>query len=814
MVERFVDDLGDFRICILAPFGTAVNAPWAMALEAMLVREHGFDVKALWGDDGISLTLIDDGREWEDNPDRWLPDPDEVEDLIVEQIANTALFAGIFRENAGRALLLPRRYPGKRTPLWAQRLKSQRLLAVAKSYSDFPIVLETYRTCLRDVFDIETLKDVLGKLRARTLSMNEVETEYASPMARSLVFDYVAAWMYEGDAPLAERRAQALNLDRNLLRDLLGHAELRTLLDPEAIVEVEAELQQTDPDYHAAHADSVHDLLRRIGDLTTEELTQRTTPEGLASLETLFVQHRAAEVRVGGKARIIAAEDAGLYRDALGVVPPRGLPSVFLRSTDNALEQLVMRYARTHGPFTTAQVAERFFLRSEQVEPVLKPYEAQRQLQSGAFLPEGVSNEWCTPETVRRIRRRSLAKARSAIEPVDAAALSRFTMGWQGVLSDRGHALHEVLLQLEGLPIPVSELEKRILPARVANYQPRDLDLLTGTGEWIWVGHQSLRRKDGLVKLYRRDRIERLLEPPGAYVPPSEVHSDLLRFLSERGASFLFNLRTASPKARIEDISEALWDLVWAGLVTNDTFSPLRALGMPVKRKSKRHVGKMVGGRWALVETLFFEPTNVTERRHHWVQLLLRRYGTVLRDSVEGDCEDIRYSEIYPVLKAMEDVGRVQRGYFIDGVEGVQFAMHGVIDDLRRPVDPNEPAVLVALAAKDPANIFGRLLPWPKTAQPSHSPRREVGSTVALANGEPVFLLGSTGKKLTVFDSALAELPRDTTRDLMRLLLERHGSTSEVIESVNGVSISSHPFKDTLRELGGRQHPSGIFFEI
>lgn len=815
VVERFMDELGDDRICILAPFGTAVNAPWAMALESMLSKEHGFDVQALWSDDGISLTLVNEGQPLETDIDRWLPDPDEIEDLIIEQLSHTALFAGTFRENAGRALLLPRKYPGKRTPLWAQRLKSQKLLAVAKNYSDFPIVLETYRTCLRDIFDIETLKTLLAKLRDRTLSIREVETDTASPLARSLVFDYVAAWIYEGDAPLAERRAQALTLDRNLLRDLLGHAELRDLLDIEAIEEIYRELQAIEPEHQASHPDALQDLVRRLGDLSSDELSERSTSEALDSLDALAQSRRLIELRITGEPRWVVAQEAGLYRDALGVVPPAGLPSAYLGETERALEQLVSRYARTHTPFTSADVANRFGLRSEQVEPILEGLRAQRLIESGAFLPNGSQREWCTPDILRRIRRRSLAKLRGAVEPVAPAALQRFVLEWQGLGRAKSQQLHEVLLQLEGLALPMSELETKILPARLPNYESRDLDLLTSTGEWVWVGAQSLRRKDGLIQFYRSDRLERLYAAPSAYIPPSELHGLLLRHLSERGASFLFNLRSAAQGHRLEDVTEALWDLVWAGLITNDTLSPLRGLakGSNAKRRGRRQTSQNAGGRWSLVDSFIFEPASPTERHHHWAQLFLRRYGIVLRDMCKEEPTPIAYGQIYPIFKAMEEVGRVQRGYFIEEIEGIQFAMPGLTDDLRRKPDPNLPPVIVTLSARDPANLYGRVIAWPQTGTSDKAPRREAGASVVLIQGEPALWLSPNAQRLLTFPKVLEQWDESTVSEAAARLIEAHGIKRDVVlEEIDGGAASEHIFANILERLGAKLHPNGLLF--
>ncbi|HEY4188694.1 MAG TPA: DEAD/DEAH box helicase, partial [Polyangia bacterium] len=581
-VERFRDELGDFRVCILSPFGARIHAPWALALEARLGTAAGFEVQSLWSDDGIVLRFA--GADEPPPLATLLPEPEEIEDLVLEQLTRSALFATHFRENAARALLLPRRRPNARSPLWAQRLKAQTLMAAALRYPSFPIVLETYRECLQDVFDLPALKQVLESIRNRELRIVEVETGTASPFARSLAFAYVAAYMYEGDAPLAERRAQALTLDRQLLRELLGQDELAALLDPAALDEVEAELQATAPERHVRHADGAHDLLRRIGDLSADELRARADDGADVTgwLRALAETNQAARVRVAGDERWLAAEDVARYRDALGVQPPVGTPLALLAEVPNALESLVGRWARTHGPFAATRVAGRFKLTVGQIEPVLKALAADGRLVQGQFRVGGVG-EWCDAEVMRVIRRRTLARLRSEIAPVEATVLARFLPGWHGVGSPRrGTArLREVVEQLEGAYLPFSDLEGAILPARVRDFAPAMLDELGALGELVWIGGGALGGEDGRVALFRRDHVRLLYEARPVPEELSERPRALLLALETQGASFFAHLSAACPGASTGELLEALWDLVWLGLVTNDTFQPLRALGAP-----------------------------------------------------------------------------------------------------------------------------------------------------------------------------------------------------------------------------------------
>ncbi|TVQ83913.1 MAG: DEAD/DEAH box helicase, partial [Chromatiaceae bacterium] len=633
--ERFRDELGDWRVCLLTPFGARIHGPWAMALQWQLARRAGFAVQVMWTDDGIVLRLAD-GEELPDLAEL-LPAPDALEDMVTEQLAETALFASLFRENAGRALLLTRRSPQGRQPLWAQRLKAQNLLAAVRRYPAFPIVLETYRQALGEVFDLPGLKALLTAIRARQLRVHEVETRGASPFARALVFAYVAAFIYEQDAPLAERRAAALTLDRGLLAELLGQAELRALIDPLVLADLERELQHLTPTRRARDADTLADLLRRLGDLNPAEIAARCSaaaPVAVAAvdpaadpeadletddpaaidpapwLQALAAQRRAVCIRIAGETRWISAEDAGRYRDALGVVPPPGLPAAFVAATAAPLEELLRRYARTHGPFPTQQAAARLGLRPAQVEPVLRLLETRGLLVRGELRPDGSAPEWCDAEVLRQLRRRTLARARDAVAPVDAATLGRFLPAWHGIGAERAgpERLLEAVWQLAGLRITWSQLERVLLPARVPGYRPADLDLLAATGQIVWVGQGAAGPRDGWICLYRRDQV--LLAPdPAATAPitaagaaaagPTAAETgadadadavsalrDLLRtHLHRRGACFLMELQQAAARAGHgldrpagrSAFDSALWDLVWAGQITNDTFAPLRA---------------------------------------------------------------------------------------------------------------------------------------------------------------------------------------------------------------------------------------------
>ncbi|MGZ8693190.1 MAG: Lhr family helicase, partial [Gaiellaceae bacterium] len=728
VVERFRDEIGDWRLCILTPFGARVHAPWALALAARFRESLGLEVQSIWSDDGIALHLPD-----ADTPpptEAIMISPEEIEELVVQEVGQSALFGARFRENAARALLIPRRRPDQRTPLWQQRLKAQSLLQVARRYGSFPIILETYRECLQDVFDLPALKRLLQGLRTRELDLVDVETASASPYSASLLFDYIATYMYEDDTPPAERRAQALSLDRDLLRELLGQEELRDLLDADALEEVEAQLRG-----NPRNADQLHDQLRLRGDLRDGEYD-----EGFA--QTLLRERRALLVRFAGEQRLIAAEDAGRYRDALGVMPPGGLPEVFLEGGLQSLEQLVSRYARGRGPFTTAQANERF---GRDVEPLLQGLERQEKLLRGELRPGGTEREWCDPDVLRRLRRASLAALRKEVEPAEQAAFGRFLPHWHGI--DRRATLREALVPLQGLSLPVSLWESEVLPRRVPGFNPGQLDQLCGSGEVVWVG-AGLDR----VAVFFREDAPALGRPAAAPRPEGEAH-DSIRDALGRSAEFWYDL-VAATGLEPEVALPALWDLVWAGEVTNDAWTPLRAgrryqtprqqRGRPRRFSRQRSAGiTATQGRWSPTDKLF--PGRPDSRA--LAELLLERQGIITRDGVRGEGIPGGYGAVYGELRALETLGVCRRGYFVEGLGGAQFSLPGAVERLRelRPREDEEPEPLV-LPAADPAQPYGAALPWPKRADGRAA--RVAGAQVILLGGEPALFVERGGRSL------------------------------------------------------------------
>ncbi len=855
VIERFRDEIGDWRLCVLSPYGGRIHAAWGLALSARIREQLGLEADAIWSDDGIVVHLPDadgaaaedwrrsageedgsragaedgagdgeagDGRELPSALDLALIDPEELEDLVVAELSASALFGARFRENAARALLIPRAYPGKRTPLWQQRLKAQTLLEVAKRYGDFPIILETYRECLRDVLDLPGLRDLLSKLQRRELTVVEVETPTASPLASSLLFDYVATYMYEGDTPNAERRAAALSLDRDLLRELLGQEELRDLIDLGALEQVQDDLQHRSAATRAATRDELHDVLRRVGDLSTAEAAERVhagidAPALLAELER---ERRAIHVRIGGEPRWIDAADAGLYRDALGVVPPGGLPEAFLGEVPQALVALLRRYAQTHAPFPTPQPKARYGL---DAGLALAELERGGELVRGELLPGGTSGEreWCDTNVLRRLRRASLAVLRKEIEPTDQRAFAAFLPAWQGVDryskgpgSDAAaiDRLREQLVALQGLALPPDTWERDVLPRRLGGYSPAWLDALCASGELLWLGAGALGRNSGRVALCFREDLS-LLGPPQARTSSAEAPAgpqhEALRERLAAGACFFSDL-LADLALEPETIQEALWDLAWAGAVTNDAFAPLRAprlalaraqgpsragraaIGAPVgrmaggRRVSARRGGQAFSranppGRWSLTAPLFAEPIDPSVRRRAQAELLLERYGILTRELVLAEGIAGGFSALYPQLCELETLGVARRGYFVEGLGGAQFALPGAVERLRsqpssgtRVDAPSQEAPALVLAVTDPAQAYGGALPWPACpamsstrgnhgaakrspskssptpSRPLRRPARTAGAYVVLVGSEPLLYLERGARAMQV----------------------------------------------------------------
>ncbi len=815
VVERFRDEIGDWRVCILSPFGAQVHAPWGMALRAQLSQRWGMDVEMMWADDGIVIRLPESAEEIE--LDDLFLDPTEIDERVVAELPGSALFASRFRECAGRSLLLPRRRPDQRTPLWQQRQRAADLLRVAAKYPSFPILLEATRECLNDVFDVPALRTVLHGLSDRSIRMVPVETPRASPFAQSLLFGWIAVYMYEGDAPLAERRAAALSLDRDLLRDLLGAEELRELLDPGVLADLELELQRLVDGRRARDGDELHDLFRILGPLDRHEIDARCTDDVDvdAALAQLVKDLRVIEIGIGNDRRFSASEDAGRLRDAFGVSLPMGLPAAYIDSVDDPVGDFAIRFAKTHGPFVTEQFASRFALSVERADAALESLAACGRLVRGEFRPDGTTREWVDDGVLRQLRRRSLAALRAEVAPVEKNTLARFLPHWQGVgIPRRGpDGLADVIAILQGAAIPASVLERSVLPARMAEYRTSDLDALMTSGEVVWIGAGAIGSKDGRIRLAFRDHAALLISPNDA--PPAEPLHDALRsHLAANGASFWYDLVGAAQQLGLQygdkAVLAALWDLVWAGEVTNDSLAPVRSfLGTKKSRSSTQRrrrprVGQMqaagppqAAGRWSLVSGLLTQQAPPTQRTTAQALQLVERYGVLTREAALGEGISGGFAGVYPVLKALEERGDLRRGYFVEGLGAAQFALPGAVDRLRTSAATDfEEDSVVLLAATDPAQPFGASIPWPDSAG---RPARAAGAHVVIVNGEAGIYVDRGAKSVVGFPAAHeSSLWVDALKDLAR----RGHVRSLEISKIDGDPSGDSPLADILTEHG------------
>ena len=901
VMERFRDELGDWRLVLHSPFGAQVHAPWALAIAARLrERYEGMDVQAMHTDDGIVIRVPDT----EEPPPTGIAElqPEEVEQLVTDELGSSALFASRFRECAARALLLPRRQPGRRSPLWQQRQRSAQLLSVARKYGTFPIVLETVRECLQDVFDVPGLIDLMKDLASRKIRLVNVETPAPSPFGRSMLFRYVGAFMYEGDAPVAERRAQALALDSSLLAELLGQADLRELLDPAVVEQTERELQRLTPERACRDAEGLADLLRSIGPVSAAEVAERSQDPAAAAgwLAGLARQRRALEFRIAGEARWAAIEDAGRLRDALGVPLPPGVPAAFTEPVPDPLSDLVARYARGHGPFLTADLAQRYGLGVAIVTGALRRLAAEGRVAEGEFLPGRRGTQWCDTSVLRTLRRRCLAKLRKEAEPVPPSALARFLPAWQNAASGsaasgslgsgspgRGRrasadAVYEAIDQLAGAAMPASALETLILPGRVPGYQPAMLDELTAAGEVVWSGAGGLPGGDGWLALTPADTAPLLLPGPGE-ITLTPLHEAVLAALDGGGGMF-FRMLADRAAALLPDgargeatdpaVAAAIWDLVWAGRITNDTLAALRTvLGTgrpaagggtagkaparrPAVRPGARGRGRggfgrpampsrtgppTVTGRWSLVPPADPDPTR---RLHALARTLLDRHGILIRGAVAAERVPGGFAAIYPVLRAMEDAGQCRRGYFVEGLGAAQFALPGAVDRMRAlaaeagpgetPADPwaragdkgagwhapgflrndNQPAPgpgVTVLAAGDPASPFGAALPWPE--RPGEAPG---GHRPGRKAGSLVVLAGG---ELVLYVERGGKTLLSWSSDPAVLGpaaaalagAARGGALGRLtIERADGSAVQDSPLAQALEQAGFRPTPRGL----
>jgi ATP-dependent helicase Lhr and Lhr-like helicase len=815
VLERYRDEMGDWRVCLLSPFGARVHSPWAMAVAGAIRREKkDAEIETLWSDDGVVFRF----PESDDPPDARLffPSAGDAESLVVRELGETSLFAAHFRESAARALLLPRRRPGRRSPLWHQRKRAADLLSVAARFPSFPIILETYRECLRDVFDLPGLREVLDGVASRRVKVATVDTRVPSPFASSLLFGYVSNFIYDADAPLAERRAQTLSIDFAQLRELLGEAELRELIDPAVLEETERRLAGLTTEGAAGGPDDLRDLLARVGDLSRDEILARTDPPGKASrwLAQLLEERRVLPIRLAGEERFIAVEDAARYRDGLRWVPPEETPLACLAPVSDALGDLVSRYARTHGPFRASEVAARLAAEEEEIVAALKRLEGRGRVVQGEFRPGGSGSEWCDVEVLRRVKQRSLAALRKQAEPVPPEALARFAVEWHGIGTNRHRgpdAVLDAVGPLQGAPLPASVLESEILSLRVPDCRPGDLDLLCAAGEVIWAGVEPLGARDGRIALYFAEEFPLLAPAPRPI--ESALAGRVEELLARRGASFFGEIRRELGGFP-GDLLEALWELVWTVRATNDTLAPLRSRlagggrdRRPMRRLSAPRVPRAgppgSEGRWSLLPPR--EP-NAARRAMALASQLLERHGVITREAVHAEGVAGGFSAVYPILKAMEEAGKIRRGYFVEGLGATQFALPGAEEALRRVRQSGDPAPRL-LPASDPANLYGAALPWPQDGRGRLE--RSAGALVVLAQGRLVGFFGRGHRDLEIPGG---EASASLAAEALRARVEKDGITGVLIARINGAPASASPLAPIFRQQGFESSSRGLVY--
>ncbi|SHT50743.1 ATP-dependent helicase Lhr [Mycobacteroides abscessus subsp. abscessus] len=826
IVERFRDELGDWRIVLHCPYGLRVNGPLALAISDRLQQRYGVSESPTATDDGIVVRLPDT----DDSPpgaDLFVFDAAEIESIVTREVGGSALFAARFRECAARALLLPRRTPGRRSPLWQQRQRAAQLLDVARKHSDFPMVLEALRECLQDVYDIGTLVRLMSGIEQRRIRIVEVQTDTPSPFAAAQLFSYIGGFMYDEDRPLAERRAAALSLDTNLLAELMGRVELRELLDPAVIDATERQLQHLAEERKARDAEALADLFRLLGPLTAEEIAQRCAGPGAAWLDELVSARRVVGTSYGQRSWWAAVEDVARLRDALGVPVPPGVPAAFTDAATDPLAELLSRYARTHGPFTTGEAAQRFGLGVRVAADTLSAMAARGQLVRGEFTSDATDSEqWCDAEVLRILRRRSLAALRAQVEPVSTSAFARFLPDWQYLDSNlRGiDGVATVIEQLAGVPIPASAWEPLILARRIRDYSPQMLDELLASGEAVWSGQGSISAQDGWIALHPSGVAPATLAAAETVIL-DDAHRAILNCLTAGGGYFFRQFGSDATRA-------ALWDLVWAGQVTGDTFAPVRALlgTSTTSRTAHRNrraprlraytpittaapVDPAVAGRWSMLPERL---TGGTERSHIQAELLLGRYGVVTKGSVVAESVAGGFAWLYKVLSTFEDNGRCRRGYFVESLGGAQFASPATVDRLREYLDAvddaRKPYRATVLAATDPANPYGAALVWPRaTSESGHRPGRKAGALAVLVDGDLALYIERGGKSLLSFviDPTVLHAAALGTMELVR----DGGLDGLVIERIDGRSvfdIGDSAVVAALMEAGFARTPRGL----
>ncbi|NYS30830.1 ATP-dependent helicase [Pantoea sp. WMus005] len=836
LIEHCRDEIGDWRVILHSPWGKRVNAPWALAIAARIQQRMGFDASVAASDDGI-VARFPASEGLLPGAELFMFDADQLTQEVTESIGQSALFAARFRECASRALLLPRRNPGKRSPLWQQRLRAGQLLEVARQFDDFPILIETARECLQDVYDLPALHHLMKQVTQGSVKMVEVTTEQPSPFAAPLLFGYVAEFIYASDAPQAERRASLLTLDTNLLGELLGQTRRRDLLAPDVVEQVEKELQRLDDRYQAQHTEGIIDVLRDLGPLSVAGIAARFSGNDSQIAEAvaqLSVARRIIPVTLAGEDRWSVIEDAARLRDGLAVVLPDNLPATFLAPQADPLRDLINRFARTHTLFTARQLAMHFGAGVAVVNAVLLSLHQQGSLLNMGAATGESEMAWVSPEIFKRLRLRSLQSAREATRPVPPAAWVSLLLERHGLLRPQReellgtNGLLRVIEQLAGVPLPASLWESPILRARIADYQPAMLDELLTRGEVIWCGHKVLGQNDGLISLHLAEYAAETLPVIDTTQPLTSVQQATIDVLSRGGSWFVHEIMAQmEEETQPTEIYDALWQLVWQGYVSSDSWIAVRGLlttpGVTRSRPApalrtrfgqrftpgalpaRRPAVNTLAGRWSRVIRTEIAPARMALSL---VENLLDRYGVITRGCAISEQIPGGFPALQPVLRGMEDAGRLLRGRFVAGAGGAQFADNLTIERLRMLADnPEITTEALSLTAIDPANPFGAMLSWPSHASGIRLTRRQ-GARIVIAGGALMLYLTPSGKELLTFSDDPARL--EAAVAALGVALKRDKSASFTLETVDGEPVTQSPLLNTLRHAGFSRVPQGF----
>jgi ATP-dependent Lhr-like helicase len=816
ILETYPDEAGEWRVVLHSPFGAKLHMALGYVIKDHWAQQYGYEAEMLALDEALLFhcpaSIEPPAIGWADIF------MDTLEWQVARTVASSVLFGTVFRHCAQRSLVMPRTgYGKKRMPLWLARLKAGNLLQIVAQYQDFPLIVETYREVLQDFFDLAGLKEVIRGIQQGEIEVRHCSHGRPSPFAMGYLLNFTGGFMYDNDAPKGERRLQLFGLGHETLKIIVGEQGFRDLFAADQVREVSRRARSVNGLAADPSPDRLQSWLEKVGDVSCDELDQIFPAAGSRikeGFQELLKSGRVVAIRFGpdGRKLLVARMEANVYRSALdevqGLEPASAsgdLPGRWLPKSE-ARRQIIQRFARTHGPFPASAISERYHFSASEVAAELAVLAASGIVEAGEFIPGGSGEEWCDVGLLREIHRRSLAKARKEVEARRPRDFAVFLAKWQGLACFAGEAgamdvLDESLKRLANLRLPAEIWEKAILPVRISNYRANMLDQFIGSGQFNWragTSGSSFQIRFEPVAAEYLDWLPAATEisdpenpsPENPAGPLSGAPLKIHEILAQNGALFLPQILKISGLGTAA-AWEALEELMGFGLVTNDTFGPVRYV-LNTSRQDRQGVRGILQpnvmntmGRWALL------PQKGPDRPEAWAAVLLYRYGIVSRETAAA--EDLSWEEIYPVLDQWETLGKIRRGYFVEGLSGIQYALPPAVEQLRQPVDDS---VFWVLDWRDPANA-SRLLPeWPGDNVPAPKP-----DYLVYQSGEPV--LGAAGKRLKI--QALKEgkeVLEKALKELVRFLDTVYGDERIVIIQFNGQPVNDAPIVPLLTSLG------------